>query len=237
VPEAVKEWGKSQRLQIGVVAALLVAYPLILPEPTPELDPAFVIINLVFAALLVLWAVKKGGLSLKELGLGRHRLGRSVLLGGLIGLSAPLIAVGLYSWPFFQHLPWWNQVTIPFESLFYRIGFRIPVGTAIFEEITFRGVLFALLFREWGKSAIWLSTSIFGIYHIGLIARILGHAGIGSWPMIGMIAGGVAVTLIWGLIFAFIRYRSGNVSGCALAHWLAYSSANVLIAALARLAL
>lgn len=237
MPEAAKEWVKSQRLQPVAVAVLLIAYPIILPEPTTELDPLFVVVNLVFASLLVLWAVKRSGLGLSELGLGRSTLGRSLLLGGLIGACSPLIAYGLYKWPFFQGLPWWGQISIPFESLYYRLGFRIPVGTAAFEEVTFRGVLFALLVREWGKSAIWLSTSIFGIYHIGLIARIVGRAGVDTWPMVGMIAGGVAVTLIWGLIFAFIRYRSGNVAGSALAHWMAYSSANVLVVAMTRLAL
>jgi membrane protease YdiL (CAAX protease family) len=83
---------------------------------------------------------------------------------------------------------------------------RAPVGTALLEEVAFRGVLLAMLARRFG--AVWGiagSSLAFGVWHVvpslGLAA---GNAAIGSavgglaaWaPVIGVIAAGLAGTFL-----------------------------------------
>jgi len=229
--EAVKELVRNHRFYALVVAVLLIVYPLLIPEPRPHLDVLFVFINLAFVSLLVLWAVKGMGLTLSEMGLSRNNLGRGLLWGGLVGLTAPLVAFGLMNWSLIIQLPWWSDVGLTYPDLVYRVAFRIPVGTAAFEEIAFRGVLFGLLMREGVRKAIWLSSALFAIYHIGLVLRVMASNGITMVSLVEFIilaAVGVSITFIWGLAFAFVRYKGRNVAASILTHWMAYASANVL---------
>ncbi len=65
-------------------------------------------------------------------------------------------------------------MTLEPGSILHRVGFSIPLGTAVFEEVAFRGVLFGLLMRRRGTAtAIWLSSALFGLYHIGLTVRFV----------------------------------------------------------------
>ncbi len=217
-------------MYLAAVCVFLVAYPILMPEPTADMDILFVAINVTVAALLVLWAVKLAGLSPSEVGLSRDTLGRSLLLGTLVGLIAPAVAFGLFHWPVFRQQDWWAELGMTFPTLLYRLAIRIPLGTAAFEEVTFRGVVFGLFLREGTGKAIWLSSALFGIYHIGLIVRVLDSSNIVfmQMPFAAMVAAGIVVTAIWGLIFALVRQKSGNVAGSIVTHWMAYASANVL---------
>jgi membrane protease YdiL (CAAX protease family) len=231
MPEAVKELVRNHRGYALVIAVLLVAYPLLLPEPKAHLDVLFVFINLAFVSLLVLWAVKGMGLTFSEMGMSRSNLGRGLLWGGLVGLTAPLVAWGLMNWSLVTQLPWWSDVGLTYPDLVYRVVFRIPVGTAAFEEIAFRGVLFALLIREGARKAIWLSSASFAIYHIGLVLRVMSSNGITTVSLVQFIilaVVGVGITFIWGLAFALVRYKGRHIAGSILTHWMAYASANVL---------
>jgi membrane protease YdiL (CAAX protease family) len=225
-----KEAVVSRRLYLAVVCVFLVAYPILMPEPTADMDILFVAINVTVAALLVLWAVKLAGLSPSEVGLSRDTLGRSLLLGTLVGLIAPAIAFGLFHWPVFRQQDWWAELGMTFPTLLYRLAIRIPLGTAAFEEVAFRGVVFGLFLREGTGKTIWLSSALFGIYHIGLIVRVFDSSNIVlmQMPFAAMVVAGVVVTAIWGLIFALVRHKSGNVAGPIVTHWMAYASANVL---------
>jgi membrane protease YdiL (CAAX protease family) len=172
------------------------------------------------------------GLTLAEVGLGRKTVRSSLLLGLSLGLCAPLIALGFTKWSLITGLPWWDNAIVSDSSLLYRLAFRIPVGTAAFEELAFRGVLFGALMHEGENKALWLTSGIFGLYHISLIVRVIDAAGLGPLPpleLAGLILAGVAITFIWGLAFGFVRWRSGNVVGAIVTHWLAYASANVLL--------
>jgi hypothetical protein len=218
------------------VALALVLYPLVLPEPSPGRDLPFIAVSLAFVALLVVVAVKWLGLSMEDVGLGKGTVWKSLLLGTLVGATAPFIAFGLMNIPNITHLPWWRDMGLDVPQLMYRIAFRIPVGTAAFEELAFRGVLFGLLLREGVWKAAWTSTGVFALYHVSLILRMFG-ADNGEASLlwfVGLVGGGVAVTFIWGLAFAFVRAKSGHIAGCIVTHWLAYSSANVLGFVLAR---
>jgi membrane protease YdiL (CAAX protease family) len=73
----------------------------------------------------------------------RHRATGEVLLGDRRAALAP------------RELAWQTLV-------------RIPVGTAAFEELAFRGVLYGLLHRAGGKRVALAGSSVaFGLWHVG----------------------------------------------------------------------
>jgi len=234
MPGIVRESVRAHRLHLSVLAGLLLAYPLLMPAPSAPLDPLFVIVNVGVAALLVLWAVKVTGLAPSELGLSRDTLRRSLLLGGLVGLLAPAMAFGLAQWDTFREMPWWGEFAFTPQFLVYRVAFRIPLGTALFEEVAFRGVLFGMLLREGKGAAIWLSSALFGLYHVGPTVRLIDSSGLqlSRTEVIVLVAGGAVFTFLVGLVFAAVRYKSRNVAGPTLTHWMADACATLLVFAL-----
>lgn len=235
VPEIARESVRTYRLHTAVVAALLLAYPLLMPAPSPRLDPWLVIVNVGVAVLLVLWAVTVMGLAPSELGLSKDTLRRSLLLGGLVGLIAPALAFGLAEWDTFREMPWWGEFALTPQFLLYRVAFRIPLGTAVFEEVAFRGVLYGMLMREGKGTAIWLSSALFGLYHVALTVRVIDSSGLplSRVQVIALVAGSAVVTFLIGLIFAVVRYKSRNVAGPVVTHWMADACASLLVFALA----
>lgn len=87
--------------------------------------------------------------------------------------------------------------------------FRIPVGTVLTEELLFRGVLDAA-----SKA---LSPVFFGLWHIHP-ARAAGDTVIGT----------VVATTAAGVVFSWLRARSGSVLAPALLHYFLNASGAVL---------
>lgn len=103
---------------------------------------------------------------------------------------------------------------------------RIPFGTAVLEEVAFRGVLFAEM-RDTGSlgAAVVVSSAAFGLWHIGpsLVAVRVNAPGAGVAAHVGGVAVAVAVTALAGLALAALR----QVSGGLLAPVVAHAAANV----------
>jgi membrane protease YdiL (CAAX protease family) len=111
---------------------------------------------------------------------------------------------------------------------------RIPVGTAVFEEVAFRGVLTGLLARTTGETrAVGLSSLLFGLWH--LVPALDNHAGSGTAGRMARFPSAVAtigVTAAAGLAFDRLRRRSGSLLAPILAH-AALNSAAYLAAQVA----
>src|SRR5262249_32032430 len=116
----------------------------------------------------------------------------------------------------------------------YQALIRIPVGTALWEEIAFRGVLQAALRRVMPKTtAIAVTSCLFGLWHIrptlqGLRAN--GLAGTRGRAVAGVTAG-VAGTIAGGVLFSWLRERSGSLAAPILLH--AATNSGGLVTALA----
>ncbi|MEK8072924.1 CPBP family intramembrane glutamic endopeptidase [Rhodococcoides navarretei] len=87
--------------------------------------------------------------------------------------------------------------------------FRIPVGTVLTEELLFRGVLDA--------ASPVLSPIFFGLWHIHP-ARSAGDSVVGT----------VVATTAAGVVFSWLRSRSGSVLAPALLHYFLNASGAVL---------
>jgi membrane protease YdiL (CAAX protease family) len=95
------------------------------------------------------------------------------------------------------------------DALAEWVLFRIPVGTVVTEELLFRGVLDA--------ASPALSPIFFGLWHIHP-ARAAGDTVLGT----------VAATAAAGVVFSWLRARSGSVLAPALLHYFLNASGAVL---------
>jgi membrane protease YdiL (CAAX protease family) len=102
----------------------------------------------------------------------------------------------------------------------------IPIATVIPEELAFRGVLLALLLRDNSpRRATVLSSALFGLWHV-LPALALGPANTAVVDVIGggvvgttlRVIGTVLLTGAVGLLFCWLRIRSGSLLAPILLH-------------------
>jgi membrane protease YdiL (CAAX protease family) len=166
----------------------------------------------------IVWARRFAGLTWTELGLGRAEVGAGLRLGGWIALviaaAIMLLVVVPATRSFFED----NAVAA--DSVTHRVLMPfviIPVGTALFEEIIFRGVLLGVLLRvSTARTAIVASSVLFGLWH--LPPALHDASGDGALKAIGIVVGTIAVTTGAGLLFAHLRLRSGSLAAPVLAH-------------------
>lgn len=198
---------------VGALAARNLVSPL-LPAA------GYVPVNLTLGAGLVALA-RSAGTTWAELGLARRRLGFGLRLGALAGgAAAATMAIGAalpVTRPFFEDER--VEVGAGAGELVYQTLFRIPLGTVVFEELAFRGVLLALLQRRTGtRAAVVVSSALFGLWHIVPTVGAADANGITGFDQVGTVAGAVVVTTVGGVVFCWLRLRSGHLAAPVLLH-------------------
>jgi membrane protease YdiL (CAAX protease family) len=191
--------------------------------------------NLALLAALLAWAVWSAGFRADELGLGWRYAGRSAFVGSALSVGAaapPLLFIGL------APLVAGNAVEAPDISsrsgsaMAYFLLLRQPIGTALFEEASFRGVLYGAWQRVGGERMAIIATSVaFALWHVVITSRSVADSGIVSSPP--AVAAGVVVSLaglfVGGLIFAYLRWRTSSIAAPVAAHWLIVAAMAALI--------
>jgi membrane protease YdiL (CAAX protease family) len=178
------------------------------------------------ASLLVIaW---RGGATTDELGLVRSNVRRGLLLGALVaGLLGLLLVVG-------AALPatseWFEDdraAGVGVAGLLYQVLLRIPVGTALFEEVAFRGVLVGLGRRLWGRLAgTAAAAALFGIWHIAPSLTVAdSNATASDIPVGFVVVLAVLATSVAGWVLTVLRDRSGSLAAPILAHVAANATA------------
>jgi membrane protease YdiL (CAAX protease family) len=111
---------------------------------------------------------------------------------------------------------------------------RIPIATALAEELAFRGVILGLgLQGHDRRRALLVSALAFGLWHIGAAlhperqAATAGVVGEHLAPIPVVVLGDVAATTIGGLAFGWLRLRSGSIAAPVIAHAALNASAYV----------
>ena len=115
-------------------------------------------------------------------------------------------------------------------QLIYRLAAQIPLGTAIPEEVLFRGVLYGLVAREEGKAVALLSSSaVFGLWHIGpAIDRLRANRPAATRRDLAKAVGGtVATTALGGIFLSAVRIASNGLVGPVILHWAANACGTV----------
>jgi membrane protease YdiL (CAAX protease family) len=166
-------------------------------------------------------AAALSGLTPADLGLGRGRWlpGRTgYRLAATVAAGWLLIAVVPAARPLLGD----KRITsLDGRAAAYQALIRIPVGTALWEEIAFRGVLQAALRRVMPKTtAIAVTSCVFGVWHIRPTLQAMranGLAGTRGRAVAG-VAAAVATTTAGGVLFSWLRERSGSLTAPILLH-------------------
>jgi membrane protease YdiL (CAAX protease family) len=188
-------------------------------------------LKLAVLVALVAWARYQMGFSWDHLGLGRDRLGAGVGFGMLAALVAGAVIAVALAVPATRSF--FDSSSIDADSTTTHVLAPlvvIPIGTVVFEETIFRGVLLAVLLRRYSRrSAIVASSVLFGLWH--LVPATSAADGKSAAAAVGTVAGTLAVTTVAGVLFAWLRLRSGSLLAPILAHVatnsLAYTAATI----------
>ena len=189
------------------------------------------------AAALLLLVGRAAGLSWAQLGLGSGAVVQGLLWGGIAVACVTLVyAVGL-ALPTTRGLFRDARHRVGARSTILRAGLVVPLGTVVFEEVAFRGVLWGLL--EVAHGAVWAtgaSAVLFGFWHVlpavdgarenapsGQVTRV---------DLLRQVAGTVVFTALAGVAFGVLREQSGSLIAPGLLHW-ATNGLGVVAAALA----
>jgi uncharacterized protein len=213
---------------LPAVVAILVAVNLL----NNLLVPRAYVLTCVAATGLLLSVARRDGLSWSEIGLDRASL-RSGLRSGL-RWSAALLAVVLLGVAVAAALPATRPAFVDARAaglsgtaVLVRTLVRIPLGTALLEEVAFRGVLYAMLARRHGvRAAVLGSSLLFGLWHVlPSLGLRDGNAAVGSLfgagpeAAVAAVAAAVAGTAAAGLVFCEVRRRSGGLLAPFALHW------------------
>ena len=167
-------------------------------------------------------AAAASGLTAADLGLGREELRPGLRLGSA---AAAATAGG---WVLIAAVPATRPVLrderiagLSGRAVAYQVLVRIPLGTVLWEETAFRGMLQAALCRVMPDgAAIAMTSCIFGIWHIGPTAGALRINGLADRPgkILAGVAAGVAATAAGGVLLSWLRVRSGSLAAPVLLH-------------------
>lgn len=159
-------------------------------------------------------------------------LAPSTWVAGLVwGLGAIALVYSIYE--IGSHLPRIRQAFndtsitgLPRWRVYFKALVELPFGTVLFEEIAFRGVLWAMLARriDWVPATL-ITAVLFGMWHIlgslDLHERNPGLA-MHDKPRVAQllaVSGAVLNTAIGGLIFTGLRLASGSLFAPMGFHW------------------
>lgn len=194
--------------------------------------------NLGLMAILLVWAFAVARMTVQELGLDPRAAHASAMVGVVLSilLAVPPVAFVALS-------PLFNGSVVEAPDITDRSGagmtyfllFRQPIGTALFEEVTFRGVLYGAWARVGGDStAFWATSAVFAFWHVVITSRTVAESGIVSNPV--PVALGVVVALaglfVGGLFFAFLRWHTRSIAAAVMAHWLIVAAMTATVWAL-----
>jgi membrane protease YdiL (CAAX protease family) len=198
--------------ELGAVA-LTAAYNVVLNRHLP--DATHLPANLAASGLLVLLA-RQAGLDLDDLGLAPEAAAPGARAGLVVAAgSVGIVAAGAAFPPTRRFFVDEKVRDHSMAELTYHTLLRIPIATALGEELAFRAALLGLFGR--GRSprvAVAITSGLFGLWHILPTVASLGP----RRGRAGLVAGVVATTAGAGVGFAALRLRSRSVLAPVVAH-------------------
>ncbi len=196
------------------------------------------IVTVPVAALVLLALMRRRGMNWHEFGLSPRHWRRGTLYAlGAVGVVLAAVAIGAalpITRPFFLAD---RYATISGALIASMIV--IPLQTVIPEELAFRGVLHGTLDRVYGARGVFAAGSLlFGLWHIasslGLTSSNRGLSGFVGGGVMGQIIGillAVVATAAAGVVFTWLRRRSGSLLAPIALHW-SVNGAGALAAAI-----
>ncbi len=181
----------------------------------------YVPLNVTVAVVLVVCA-RVVGLGWDDLGFDRQGLWPGLRAGGAVvavvalGLALAFVLPGADRFLSDRRVAGLGSAGLAYTALL-----RIPLGTALFEEIAFRGVLFGAWSRIASPTRTAVGSSIiFGLWHIVPMLELLRTNAIGGGRLTtsALVALGVIGTAAAGLIFVALREWTGGIIAPFIVH-------------------
>jgi membrane protease YdiL (CAAX protease family) len=164
-------------------------------------------------------------LSADDLGLARRHLPAGARWGG-VAAGAVVIGYGIAALvpAAREAVP---ATTATWGETLLRALVVIPLFTVIPEEFAFRGVLWGLIRRQSGRWwATGVSSALFGLWHVSSALSggaanesVSGVIGDGATATVLRVVGTVLFTGAAGVLFAYMRDRSGSLLAPIALHW------------------
>lgn len=185
--------------------------------------PAALTIAAILVTAMIVWS-RRCHLTLEELGLTRHGAARGAAIGLLVAAvvaagAVVIVRIGPLTDGPVQYEPF---ASMPAADAIMRALVWVPLATVLPEELSFRGVLLALLRRRYvDTQAALLSAIPFALWHGLIIVHTVGETTLArttwGWTL-GILAGAVVVAL-GGWLFAYLRIRTGTLFAPLICHW------------------
>ncbi|MGY1696615.1 CPBP family intramembrane glutamic endopeptidase [Geodermatophilus sp. SYSU D00814] len=207
-------------LAVVLVGVLLLWNNVVVPA-LPGDTGTYVAVNLAAAGVLLATA-RLTGSSWADLGLARRDVPAGLRWGGAaLALVAAGYAAVLALPPTRPLLADARVAGLDPAELAGDVLLRIPLGTVLWEEIAFRGVLLAVLLRVLPlRAATAVAAGVFGLWHVrptlsGLAANDLVDGPLATAAAVALVCAGTAVA---GVLFTWLRLRSGSLLAPVLLH-------------------
>ena len=202
--------------------------------------PLYVPANVAVAGALI-GLGRWGGAGWEDLGLGRQQLRSGLAAAATVGAVASTVVTRAAASP--RAGRWFaddRALLLSPRAATYEALIRIPLGTALAEELTFRGALLGLSLRHrpWPASVAWTSAA-FGLWHIlptidTLPKHTMGRDALERGRSNHAVGFAVASTTAAGAGLALLRWATGSVVTPVAVH--AVVNATALLQARRRLA-
>ena len=166
-----------------------------------------------------------GGASWADLGLDEEHVAEGVFVGTAISAMTVLAVSEAMSRPPLQR--WFADqrvINLGRREAWYQAIIRIPIGTALAEELTFRGALTGLSLRQRSPAAtVAFTSALFGLWHIlptfdTLSQHPLGQVALEAGRPTSAVVTGVVGTGLAGIVFGFLRVATGSVVAPTMFH-------------------
>jgi membrane protease YdiL (CAAX protease family) len=220
----------AEAVIVGGIAATHVVDHLIVPR-------RFHLGTHLAGAAAAVGAALAAGATIDDLGLRPDRVARGLGRGALsaAGITA---AIGLGA-ALPQTRRWFDDervLDVSAGEALFRGLVEIPIGTAVYEEVVFRGVLLGLALRRLPPlPAVLVTSALFGLWHVlpSLRDRPYSPAVRDQHPAAVTVAT-VANTAVVGLALAWQRLRTNSVAAPIVTHTASNAVAYLAAAALSR---
>ena len=219
------------------LVVLILLYGTVLARLVPKKWHLY--LNVFIAAIAIILGFAFN-LTLRDMGLGQILPGIVVAIAASVVITVATLIISAI--PFLRHYFLGDDLAHASGKLIaFEAAIRIPIGTALVEEVLFRGVLLGLLLQHQSTiTALLISAAIFGLWHIfptintlesndGVASTIAGRKA----RKAGSVLGAVFVTFIAGLLFGWLRIIAGSIIAPWLVHW-SINASGVLGIAVAR---
>lgn len=206
-----------------LVVAVLFGWNLLANLVVPDLGALPVAVS---GALVLLVLARRAGLEWAELGLSRQSARAGLRWGGFVFavVALGIVVVALIP-PLREFLGDDRFLDVDTGEALYETLLRIPFGTALGEELAFRGVLLGVLLAWYSpfRAAVY-SSALFGLWHVlpGIEAlETTTVDAVEAGVMMGAVSvtAQVMVTAGVGMFFCWLRMRSGSIIAPVMAHW------------------